>query len=82
MQYISFMTPGHRITAELYQYTRDLLAWGTYTNKQTAEITGLGTNTVCFLRRNLFRFIALRPDLTISRIILCKSDSSALHRVT
>ena len=30
----------------LHQYTRDLLARGTYTNKQVAEITGLGENTV------------------------------------
>ncbi len=42
MHYISFMAPGHRITAEMYQYARDLLARGTYTNKQIAEITGLG----------------------------------------
>jgi DNA-binding CsgD family transcriptional regulator len=28
------------------QYTRDLLAIGTYTLKQVAEITGLGKNTV------------------------------------
>ena len=34
------------ITEALYQYTRDLLALGTYTNKQVAEITGLGKNTV------------------------------------
>lgn len=45
-QYISFKAPKHRITEELYQYTRDLLAIGTYTNKQVAEITGLGKNTV------------------------------------
>ncbi len=37
--------------------------------------------TMCFLRRNLFRLIALRPDLAVSRIILSKSDISALHRV-
>ena len=37
---------GYRITEELYQYKRDLLAFGTYTNKQVAEITGLGKNTV------------------------------------
>lgn len=41
-----FKAPKHRITEELYQYTRDLLAIGTYTNKQVAEITGLGRNTV------------------------------------
>jgi len=45
-QFISFKAPGHMITKTLYQYTRDLLALGTYTNKQVAEITGLGKNTV------------------------------------
>ena len=46
MQFISFKAPGHRITEELYQYTRDLLASGVYTNKEVAELTGLGKNTV------------------------------------
>ena len=46
MQYIPFKAPGHRITIELYNYTRDLLAAGTYTNKEVAELTGLGKNTV------------------------------------
>ena len=45
-QYISFKADGHRITEQLLQYTRDLLACGTYTNKQVSEITGLGKNTV------------------------------------
>ena len=45
-QSIPFKALGYRITEELYQYTRDLLAFGTYTNKQVAEITGLGKNTV------------------------------------
>jgi transposase len=45
-QFIPFKADRHRITEELYQYTRDLLALGTYTNKQVAEITGLGKNTV------------------------------------
>ena len=45
-QYISFKAEKHRITDALYQYTRDLLSHGTYTNKQVAEITGLGENTV------------------------------------
>ena len=45
-QYISFKAPGHMITEELYQYALDLLAAGVYTNKQVAEITGLGKNTV------------------------------------
>lgn len=46
MQFISFKVPGHHITEELYQYTCDLLATGNYTNKEVAEITGLGKNTV------------------------------------
>ncbi len=37
--------------------------------------------TMCFLRRYLFRFMAFLPDLTISRIILSKSDTSSLHQV-
>lgn len=41
-QFISFKAPGHMITEELYQYTRDLLASGNYTNKEVADITGLG----------------------------------------
>ena len=45
-QYISFKAAGHMITDALHQYTCDLLASGTYTNKQVAEITGLGKNTV------------------------------------
>lgn len=46
MQYIPFAAPGHRMTVELYTYTRDLLARGTYTLKEVAELTGLGKNTV------------------------------------
>lgn len=46
MQTVPFKADGHQISAELYQYTRDLLALGTYTLKQEAEITGLGKNTV------------------------------------
>ncbi len=46
MQNVLFQAPGHRITAELYEYTRCLLSYGTYTNKEVAEITGLGENTV------------------------------------
>lgn len=46
MQHIPFAAPGHRMTAELYTYTRDLLARSTYTLKEVAELTGLGKNTV------------------------------------
>ena len=45
MQGIAFKAEGHNITCELYQYTRDLLAYG-FTNKQVSELTGLGKNTV------------------------------------
>ena len=45
MQGIAFKADGHNITCELYQYTRDLLAYG-FTNKQVSELTGLGKNTV------------------------------------
>ncbi len=51
-----------------------------YLRTRSSCIASEGT-TMCFLRRNLFRFIALHPDLTISRIILGKSDTSALFRV-
>lgn len=45
MQAVPFQAEGHRMTIELFNYTRDLLAHG-LTNKTTAEITGLGKNTV------------------------------------
>ena len=45
-QHISFKADGHRITEDLLRYTCDLLASGTYTNKDVSEITGLGKNTV------------------------------------
>ena len=45
-QYISFKASGHMITEELYNYTRDLLATGNFTNKEVAEITGLHQATV------------------------------------
>jgi len=45
MQAVPFQAEGHRITSELFNYTRDLLATG-LTNKVVANITGLGKNTV------------------------------------
>lgn len=45
-QYISFKADRHRMTEQLYQYTRDLLALNTFTNKQVSTITGLGKNVV------------------------------------
>ncbi|MCR4763748.1 MAG: ISL3 family transposase [Lachnospiraceae bacterium] len=45
-QFISFKADGHLITEALHQYVRDLLAAGTYTNKQAAELTGLDKNVI------------------------------------
>ncbi len=45
MQAVPFQAQGHRISCELLNYTRDLLAYG-FTNKEVAHITGLGKNTV------------------------------------
>ena len=45
-QHISFKADGHRMTEQLYQYTRDLLALNTFTNKQITGITDLGKNVV------------------------------------
>lgn len=45
-QFISFKADNHRITNELYTYARELLASNNYTNKEVADITGLGKNVV------------------------------------
>ena len=45
-QYISFKAAGHRITEALLTYVCDLLAMGTYTNKDIADITGLNKNVI------------------------------------
>lgn len=45
MEDVLFKAEGHNITGELLQYTKDLLAYG-FTNKEVAELTGLGKNTV------------------------------------
>ncbi len=49
-----------------------------YLRTRSGPVASEGT-TMCFLRRYFFRFMALCPDSTISRIILSKSDSSGLH---
>jgi len=48
-----------------------------YLRTQSSPVASEGT-TMCFLRRYFFRFLALSPHSTISRIILCKSDTSGL----
>ena len=45
-QSIPFKAEGHLITKPLRQYVTDLLAEGTYTNKQVAMITGLNENII------------------------------------
>jgi len=49
-----------------------------YLRIQSSPVASEGTTT-CFLHRYYFRFMALYPDSTISRIILSKSDTSGLH---
>ena len=39
LQEVPFKAEHHRITQDLYTYTRDLLALGNYTNRQVAQIT-------------------------------------------
>lgn len=46
MQNIPFKNDKHRITNELYNYARDLLATGHYTNVEVAELTGLNRNLI------------------------------------
>ena len=46
MQHIPYCSDHHRITKELEAYVCDLLALGTYTNKQVAELCGLHQHTV------------------------------------
>ena len=62
MQYVSFKAPGHRITTELHQYACDLLACGTYTNKEVAELTGLGRNVVKEIDRARLQELYTTPD--------------------
>ena len=62
MQFISFKAPRHRITEELYQYTCDLLASGVYTNKEVADITGLGKNTVKDIDKERLQSLYTTPE--------------------
>ncbi len=71
MQNIPFQAPGHRITCELYQYTRDLLAYG-LTNKVVPEITGLGKNTVKDIDMT-----RLKEKYTIDGVKLIKPERQA-----
>jgi len=60
-----------------YSGTPELLCFR-YLRTQSSSVASEGT-TMCFLRRYFFRFMVLSPDSTITRIILCKSDTSGLH---
>lgn len=62
LQPICFKAPGHMITAELYQYVCDLLATNTYNNKEVAELTGLGQNTVKTVDRGRLRGLYRTKD--------------------
>ena len=62
------------ITDALYQYTRDLLALQTYTNKQVAEITGLGKNVVKDIDKK-----RLQEKYTIDGKALIKPDRQAKY---
>ena len=46
MQHIPYCSEHHRITKELEAYACDLLSFGTYTNKQVAELCGLHQHTI------------------------------------
>ncbi|SDA79909.1 hypothetical protein SAMN02910368_02812 [Lachnospiraceae bacterium G11] len=67
MQYISFKAPGHMITTELHQYTCDLLACGTYTNKEVAELTGLGKNVIKAIDKERLQELYTTPDGKLTR---------------
>lgn len=45
-QHIPFKAAGHMITVALHQYICDLLASGSYTIKEVAELTGVGKNII------------------------------------
>lgn len=61
-QYISFKAPEHRITVELHQYVCDLLASSTYTNKEVAELSGLGKNVVKAIDKKRLQELYTTPD--------------------
>ena len=67
MQNIPFQAPGHRITFELYQYTRNLLAYG-FTNKKIAELTGLGKNKIKDIDLQRLNSLALMNSSSIMAI--------------
>jgi transposase len=72
MQKVPFKAANHRISEELYQYTRDLLAHDTYTLKQVAEITGLGKNVVKHID-----FVRLKELYTIDGTKLIRPEKPA-----
>ncbi len=45
MQVVPFKAANHNITTSLERYACELLAYG-FTNKEVADLTGLGKNTV------------------------------------
>ncbi|MEG1717010.1 MAG: hypothetical protein RR275_09405 [Lachnospiraceae bacterium] len=83
MQFISFKAVGHRITEELYQYTRDLLATGNYTNKEVAELTGLGKNTVKNIdKQRLKEVLSLVQKTTFAKAVMRRGMMNCSVRIS
>lgn len=57
-----FKSPGHRITVELHQCICDLLSCGTYTNKEVAELFGLGKNVVKAIDKKRYQNLYTASD--------------------
>ena len=74
MQDIPFKAENHRITLELEQYTKDLLATSNYTLKEVAEITGLGKNTVKTIDKR-----RLQENYTVDGKVLRKPEKQAKY---
>ena len=74
MHPILFKSPHHRITCELEQYTKDLLATGRYTLKAVAEIAGLGKNIIKAIDKR-----RLQEDYTINGKELIKPEATTKY---
>ena len=61
-QHVSFKAGGHRITEELHQYVCDLLASGSYNNKEVAELAGLGKNVIKSIDCRSLKELYTTPD--------------------
>lgn len=59
MRSVPFKAGNHRITLPLKQMVEDMLATGWFTNKQIAELTGLGQQTVAQIDRARLRSLSV-----------------------